>query len=294
MFQHMLVALDGSESSLLAADAAIDLAALLQARLDILSVEETSRRLMGRDEEKEAVERSEAGSSLEQLQALLLQRAIWNGVQASSSVFTGHAGQVILEYVREENCDLLVLGHQGRSGVWCTSLGSTADKLVNHAPCSTLVMRSKADKELFKRLLVAFDGSLLSWQALHISLQLKALLNASMHLLVVIEGSSILSANQFATTAHSRLAHWDQIGSLQLIQTLVEAERQWNKSQDEIVAYQGSASEMLPSVADEKQIDLLVLGATGLEHPKSSTLGKTARKVVNEAPCSVLIVRSLV
>lgn len=291
MFQHMLVALDGSESSLLAADAAIDLAITLQARLDVLSVEEPSRRFSGTGVQSTA-ERSATVSALEQLQALLLQRAIWNGVQASGNVFSGHAGQVILEYAREENCDLLVLGHQGRSGVWDTSLGSTADKLVNHAPCSALVMRSKADKGLFKRILVAFDGSPLSWQALHISLQLKALLNASMHLLVVIEDSSILSTNQFATTAHSRPAYSDQIGSLQLIQTLMEAERQWNDSQDEIVVYQGSASEMLPSVADEKQIDLLVLGATGLEHPKSSTLGKTARKVANEAPCSVLIARS--
>jgi nucleotide-binding universal stress UspA family protein len=32
MFRHILVALDGSESSLLAADAAIDLAVMLQAQ----------------------------------------------------------------------------------------------------------------------------------------------------------------------------------------------------------------------------------------------------------------------
>jgi universal stress protein E len=292
MFQHILVALDGSESSLLAVDAAIDLAVMLQARLDVLSVEEPFRRFSGTGEQ-DTVERSAAVRSLEQLQALHLQRAIWNGVQASGSVLTGHAGQMILEYAREEDCDLLVLGHQGRSGVWDTSVGSTAEKLVNHAPCSTLIMRSRADKGLFKRLLVAFDGSPLSWQALHVSLQLKALLNASLHLLVVIEGSSMLSASRFALPAHSWPAHWDQAGSLQLMQTIVEAERQWNESLDEIVAYQGSASEILPSVAHEKRVDLLVLGATGQEHPRNSPLGKTARKVANEALCSVLIVRPL-
>jgi len=41
LFQHPLVAVDGSESSLRAAEVAIDLSALLGVSLDILSVEET-------------------------------------------------------------------------------------------------------------------------------------------------------------------------------------------------------------------------------------------------------------
>ncbi len=51
MFQHVLVAIDGSESSLRAAGIAIDLAILLHARLDILSVEETAPRYIATQEE---------------------------------------------------------------------------------------------------------------------------------------------------------------------------------------------------------------------------------------------------
>lgn len=37
--------------------------------------------------------------------------------------------------------------------------------------------------------------------------------------------------------------------------------------------------------------DLLVVGATGNAHPLSPTTGGTARKVANQAPCAVLLVR---
>jgi len=288
MFQHMLVALDGSESSLLAADAAIELAALLQARLDILSIEETSRRFMKRDEEKEAAEHSAAVISLEQLQAPLLQHAKRRGVQASGRVVNGHAGQVILDYVREEQCDLLVLGHRGRSGAWGPFLGGTADKLVNHMPCSTLVMRSEVGKDLFKRLLVAFDGSPCSWQAFHVSLQLRKQLDASIQLLYAIEDTYTLSASRTTSTTSSQPTDWT--GSVQFLQSLTEAERQWDDRKDEIVVCQGSASAVVTTIAYVKKVDLLVLGATGQGDPASSTAGKTAQKVANEALCSVLIV----
>jgi len=290
MFQHMLVALDGSESSLLAAEAAVELAALLQARLDILSVEETSRRFMERAEEKEATKHSAAVNSLEQLQAPLLQYAKRRGVQASGRVVNGHAGQVILDYVREEQCDLLVLGHRGRSGAWGTFLGSTADKLVNHMPCSTLVIRSKVGKDLFKRLLIAFDGSPYSWQAFHVSLQLRKQLDASIQLLYAIEDVYTLSASRTPSTTSSQPTDWDRTDSVQFLQTLTEAERQWDDRKDEIVVCQGSASAVVTTIAYVKKVDLLVLGATGQGDPASSTAGKTAQKVANEALCSVLIV----
>jgi predicted transcriptional regulator len=54
---------------------------------------------------------------------------------------------------------------------------------------------------------------------------------------------------------------------------------------------EGSASSSLIQAAELDHYDLLILGATGHERPWSTTLGGTARKIANEAPCSVLIVR---
>jgi nucleotide-binding universal stress UspA family protein len=35
----------------------------------------------------------------------------------------------------------LIIGHRGHSGIWGRLLGTTADKVVDHAPCSVLVVR---------------------------------------------------------------------------------------------------------------------------------------------------------
>ncbi|HLG74840.1 MAG TPA: CBS domain-containing protein [Ktedonobacteraceae bacterium] len=55
-----------------------------------------------------------------------------------------HEGQVILDYSKEQHCDLLVLGHQGHSGVWGAFLGGTADKLISQGPVTVRqVMRPR-------------------------------------------------------------------------------------------------------------------------------------------------------
>jgi nucleotide-binding universal stress UspA family protein len=153
MFQQLLVAIDGSESSVMAADAAIELATLLQARLDILSVEETPPRYVATHEESRR-EHSASVAYFNKLQTSIRQHAEQRGVQTRCTILDGHEGQVILEYIKEQRCDLLVLGHQGHSGVWGAFLGSTADKLVSHTPCSVLVIRPTTSRLLFKRLLV--------------------------------------------------------------------------------------------------------------------------------------------
>jgi len=53
----------------------------------------------------------------------------------------GHAGQVLPHYALEVGADLLIIGHSGHSGIWGRLLGTTADKVVDHAPCSVLVVR---------------------------------------------------------------------------------------------------------------------------------------------------------
>jgi len=137
MFQHLLVAIDGSDSSLAAAEIAIEMASLLHARLDMLSVEETPPRYISTQEEI-THEHMAALTYFERLHAPLRRKAEQRKVQVQSSVRSGHEGQVILDYLAAEGCDLLVLGYQGHSGVWGAFLGSTADKVITHAPCSTI------------------------------------------------------------------------------------------------------------------------------------------------------------
>src|SRR6266487_5746785 len=293
MFQHMLVAIDGSESSLRAADIAIELASLLHARLAILSVEETSPSYVATREESQR-EHREAVEHFEKLLAPLRRRAEQHGVQVNSVVRSGHEVQAILDALGERGSDLLVLGYQGHSGVWGAFLGSTADKLVSHTPCSVLVIRPTTSRFLFKRLLVALDGSPLSWQAFQIGLQMAKLLDGNLQTISVIEGPQappIRETSPVPVGTASSERHWDWATYFQQIQARATAQAHLAGLTVETITREGHASGMLTTAARERKSDVLILGATGHEHPWSSTTGGTARKVANEVPCAVLLVR---
>ncbi len=292
MFQRLLVAVDGSPASLTAADMAIKLAARFSASLDILSVEETAPRYIATSEES-AQEQSAAVTYYTRLQAPLAQLAGRKGVQTQCAVLSGHEGQVILDYVREHQCDVLVIGYQGHSGVWGAFLGSTADKLVSHAPSSILVVRAHMGKVLYKRLLVALDGSPLSLQALKIGLQMAKTLGASLQIISVVEDPKTPPSDYLSpvSSAGSNTLHWDWEAYLQQTQRLAETQAAVAGVQVETTIRKGPASSVLIELAREGEHDLLILGATGQQRPWSSTTGGTARKVANEAPCAVLLVR---
>jgi len=55
-------------------------------------------------------------------------------------VVTGHAGMTIVDYARNHGVDCIVM-HSHRPGLQDYFLGSTAARVVRHAPCSVHVVR---------------------------------------------------------------------------------------------------------------------------------------------------------
>jgi universal stress protein E len=291
MFQRLLLALDGSDSSLRAADSALELAALLQASLDILSVEETLPRYVGATEAY-AREHQAAVMYFEQLHQPIRRRAAERGIQVRSTILSGHEVQTILAYLTEHACDCLILGAQGQSSILRPFLGSTADKVINHAPCSVLIVRAGAGKAHIRRFLLAFDGSPLSWKAFQESLALAQLQHASLHLLSVATEPKVPrsgSTGPLSAVPTTTGPLWSSY--LQRMQERARAQAQQAGVTVEGTIREGPASGSLIQAAQQDSYDLIILGATGHEHPWSATLGGTARKIANEAPCSVLIVR---
>jgi nucleotide-binding universal stress UspA family protein len=59
---------------------------------------------------------------------------------------SGDPAREILHCLESDSFDLLVVGSHGRTGIRRALLGSVAEKLVRHAPCSVLVTRAKTAK----------------------------------------------------------------------------------------------------------------------------------------------------
>ena len=139
MYQRILVGLDGSDGSRQALDAAIKLARTCKAALFLISVEELPRYPAAVDEtngEQRAAERY-----FHKLHKDTTQQITAAGLTAHTEIRAGHPAQVLPHYALEVGADLLVIGHSGHSAIWGRLLGTTADKIVDHAPCSVLVVR---------------------------------------------------------------------------------------------------------------------------------------------------------
>jgi nucleotide-binding universal stress UspA family protein len=137
MFKKILVAYDGSEGAKKALEAGIKLAQLHQAELLVLAVQEE----MPRTHIDTAFAETAFRQHLEQILAEAQTRSQEAGVQAKTDMRLGHPAKTIVAVAEEGKFDLILVGHSGLSGVWGRFLGSTAEKLSRHAPCSVLMVR---------------------------------------------------------------------------------------------------------------------------------------------------------
>jgi nucleotide-binding universal stress UspA family protein len=142
MFSRIVVGLDGSAGAERALAVAIRLAAADRADLFAVSVTEGVPRYAGTvDEVRDVAERAQ--QYFAELHAAAREDALRAGVDLKTEVLAGQPAQRIVDYARTRQADLLVIGHSGHGGTWGSFLGSNADKLVRHAPCSVLVVRDE-------------------------------------------------------------------------------------------------------------------------------------------------------
>ena len=64
-----------------------------------------------------------------------------DGLDCRIDVRLGKPWHAIVDYAKRAKCDLIVIGTHGFTGPKHLLLGSTAERVVQHAPCSVLVVR---------------------------------------------------------------------------------------------------------------------------------------------------------
>jgi nucleotide-binding universal stress UspA family protein len=139
--QGIMVAVDGSESSNRAIDAAAALARLENAALVIVSVAAPSAAATRREFQR--IEHSAADPSETASQAILMdaqQRAGWADVRAKTIMLWGEPAEEIIKAVVGEKVDALVVGRRGHGQLAGLLLGSVSQKLVSLSPCMVTVV----------------------------------------------------------------------------------------------------------------------------------------------------------
>ena len=87
--------------------------------------------------------RKELTSQAEQLVKNVAETLRKTGLMVETEVSNGDARSIIVDQAEEWSADLVVVGSHGYTGLKRLLLGSVAQSVVSHAPCSVEVVRKK-------------------------------------------------------------------------------------------------------------------------------------------------------
>lgn len=148
----ILVAVDGSDKSLEAADYALSIASMERVELIILNVLDTQPWYYGESaygwatEDKlrkvYADERQERQKILDKIKEKAEKT---DNIQLKTEILmsphTTNTAAAIVNYAEKENIDLIVIGTRGKTGITRMLLGSAASGVVTYAHCPVLVVK---------------------------------------------------------------------------------------------------------------------------------------------------------
>jgi nucleotide-binding universal stress UspA family protein len=139
-----MVAIDGSEHSLKAAEYALEVAKSFGAQLYAVTV--TSVPESYHLKQEDVLIKGEMAESMNDAKMWLEKfnhAAKLGNIELKTELINSHRpiDYVILEYAEEKNIDLIVVGTRGRSGFKKLLLGSTASSVVTYAHCPVMIVK---------------------------------------------------------------------------------------------------------------------------------------------------------
>jgi len=139
--QKILVATDGSSSSMRAAEYAIGVAKMLNAQIKVIYViDEIVLEQVSKVAERENVEKElqEDGRRSTNYVVGLAEK---EGIKADSLIAKGRPFEQIVHSAKELNMGLIVMGTYGRKGAERILIGSVAERVIEYSPCPVLVVK---------------------------------------------------------------------------------------------------------------------------------------------------------
>jgi len=137
--RFILLPVDGSDHANRAADYAVDLARLMDARILLLHCHRSFPKVIGEPYLQSIISRT-----LEEAQACLApysERLRQAEVPFDERMMEEPAGSTIVHVATIEKCDLIVMGTRGLGDLQGILLGSVTHRVLQTAPCPVLVVR---------------------------------------------------------------------------------------------------------------------------------------------------------
>jgi monovalent cation/proton antiporter MnhG/PhaG subunit len=190
------------------------------------------------------------------------------GLVVERVVRRGHPATAIVDEAAAFGAQLVVIGSRGLGPIRSLLEGSVAMEVVDHAPCPVLVAR----RATIRSVLLATDGSVASQTATDVLSGWPIFAERRVHVLSVA-GETPDDAEAAADEAAGRL----RAAGRQPISHVLS----------------GSPVARIVGLADDEDIDVVVLGSRGRTGLTRTLLGSVARDVLSSTPRSVLVVRAV-
>jgi nucleotide-binding universal stress UspA family protein len=286
MFERLVVAYDGSNPAGAAAELAFELARRRGARLTIAYVLELPDPYPELPQVASGIERAEEDW---RRRLAALAAGAPDGASVETEVLVASkARPALLELLRQSRAEVLVGGTHGVGGLKRTLLGSVSQQLLEHAPCSVLLVRDRPRLDGSRTVVAGVDGSGATPAVLAMAGRAAAVLSAQ---LVLAHAADELIPSFATTDQQHALRAWAREQG----QRILDEARASVAAPLEAVTVdlrEGRAPHELVALCNERRPVLAVVGSRGLHGFKGLLLGSTARHLVNNAPCPVLIVRT--
>ncbi|MCX5745168.1 MAG: universal stress protein [Proteobacteria bacterium] len=211
------------------------------------------------------------------------------GVARVSSRFAaGITWTSIVDMANEDpTIDAIVVGTHGRSAIKRFLLGSVAEKIIRHAPCSVLAVRGEREHGDYEHVACAVDFA----DESRIALDQAAIFAAPATPLTLIhvvelplaygEEPWLVDTNGMESAGRAELEVWASRASKELGREVIAQTHTGNPVRETV------------AVADaDPTTDLLVVGSHGRTGLRRVVMGSVAERIVRHAPCSVLVARA--
>jgi len=205
-------------------------------------------------------------------------------------VVEDHAAQGIVEVESAGDFELVVIGATGSGTLARLLLGSTAEEVVRSSETPVLVVPGDSELDAIDRILAPIDLSECSRASLMMAAECARAADAE---LSILHASSLpagaLALMEWEPSEEDKQAH-RKFTSEQMADFLQGID--FEGIEPEQMLRFGAPFQEIVEVADDEQIDLIVMGTHGRRGFERLFMGSTATKVLRRLPCPATTIRS--
>jgi nucleotide-binding universal stress UspA family protein len=277
--ERLVLATDGSENAVRAADHALFLADAFGAELHVVSAagapERTLARLADSVRARSAVEAEEAV-------ATVTRKALATDVPTTTAVVDGPPARVVTDAGR--TADILVIGRHGRTGLGRFLVGSVTEHVLEDPPAPTLVVPADGvATPSYETIALLVDESPVGRIAAETAIDVARVTGAKLEPLAVVD-------NRFTDAPGLRRALEEEARRV-VKDVAVEAAREAVESTAAVRT--GVPAAVLLDYADETDADLVVVATDASRSLDRHLATSVARRLVRQATVPVLVVPKL-